>query len=147
MTPADLDLARRAVACAGWRWLGGVCWEAVGDCPLCHGAGGFRWREADGSESGEACPCSGRLDYRLAVSDAQNMVGALPDLTDPATLGCLLALVREAHGDPLIHVLPCTHGGVTEWRAWTDSAADPYWCGPTEAAALVAGLEAACHQA
>ena len=25
-----------------------------------------------------------------------------PDLTDPGTLGCLLALVREASGDPLI---------------------------------------------
>jgi hypothetical protein len=27
---------------------------------------------------------------------------ALPDLTDPATLGCLLALVREAWQDPYL---------------------------------------------
>ena len=30
----------------------------------------------------------------------------LPDLTDPATLGCLLALVREAWGDPSIIAEP-----------------------------------------
>ena len=34
----------------------------------------------------------------------------LPDLQDPATLGCLLALVREAWGDPAIYV-SIGHGG------------------------------------
>ena len=28
-----------------------------------------------------------------------------PDLTDPATLGCLLALVREASGDEYLHTI------------------------------------------
>lgn len=64
----------------------------------------------------------------------------IPDLTDPATLGCLLVLVREAYGD---HRLACV-----PWRLqW---AVDRVWRrnghlaeGATEAEALVAALEAA----
>ena len=66
----------------------------------------------------------------------------LPDLTDPAALGCLLALVREAHGDPLVH--PLHHPdpeGPGCWRVWRGR----FWVGQhsDEAAALVAALEAA----
>jgi hypothetical protein len=68
-----IELARRAVACPKWRWMPGMRW----------------WTEDD----------RGRLDdfqpeYMGRPPDA------LPDLTDPATLGCLLSLVREAWGDP-----------------------------------------------
>lgn len=64
----------------------------------------------------------------------------LPDLADPATLGCLLALVREAWGDPLAYTMAC-------YGRWTlcsdrDEEIDP-GDGPTEAEALVAALEAA----
>ncbi len=69
----------------------------------------------------------------------------IPDLTDPATLGCLLALVREAWGQPLVSVRWSVHG----WRVLnTEGRA---WCwrigkGSTEAEALVAALEAAPKQ-
>jgi hypothetical protein len=36
--------------------------------------------------------------YRILLSSDEPEAGAYPDLTDPATLGCLLALVREAWG-------------------------------------------------
>jgi hypothetical protein len=36
--------------------------------------------------------------YRILLSLNEPEAGAYPDLTDPATLGCLLALVREAWG-------------------------------------------------
>jgi len=71
----------------------------------------------------------------------------LPDLDDPATLGCLLALVREAWGDVRI---------VCEWHARErgDGVQDGWWIvdesgsvlpftGGHEAEALVAALEAA----
>jgi hypothetical protein len=70
-------------------------------------------------------------------------VGAyVPDLTDPATLGCLLALVREAWGDPHLHV----GRRIAGWGVWTSESTPLPQCvgkGDTEAEALVAALEAA----
>lgn len=65
----------------------------------------------------------------------------VPDLRDPATLGCLLALVREAHGAPFLQVsvsISREHGYRFECNprhrgAWVES----------EEEALVAALEAA----
>jgi len=39
----------------------------------------------------------------------------IPDLEDPATLGCLLALVRAAYNCPDIHIVPRTAQGT--WHA------------------------------
>jgi hypothetical protein len=75
--------------------------------------------------------------------------GVTPDLDDPATLGCLLALVREAWGPTcsVIHVLDgngwalCTSGGclgLPDLRAGTGTRFHPDY-----AEALVAALEAA----
>ncbi len=66
--------------------------------------------------------------------------GALPDLTDAATLGCLLALVREAWGDPLTYMM-AYYG---RWTLCSDryEEIDP-GDGATEAEALIAALEAA----
>jgi hypothetical protein len=66
---------------------------------------------------------------------------SVPDLTDPATLGCLLALVREAWGDPLAVVSPVWEKGwMIGWRVCF--ARSGFFAG-TEAEALVAALEAA----
>jgi hypothetical protein len=115
-----IELARRAVACKGWRWIPGMRW----------------WTEDD----------RGRLDdfqpeYMGRPHDA------LPDLTDPATLGCLLHLVREAWGDPTIVTAATLElGGVRGWVAECWAPQSPLHTltpRPTEAAALVAALEAA----
>lgn len=68
----------------------------------------------------------------------------LPDLTDPATLGCLLALVREAWGDQSLSVLFDHDGGMWRVGRWEDDGL-ALRCRPadTEAEALVAALEAA----
>jgi hypothetical protein len=71
------------------------------------------------------------------------MSGAIPDLTDPATLGCLLALVREVWREPTLSVAWAGGGWYVVQRIrrsvdalrWIDTA--------TEAEALVAALEAA----
>lgn len=125
MTEDMLDLARRAVACKGFRWMDGM--RALdGD-----GACGFRLTENSGLP-GHPEP---------VVDDAW-----LPDLTDPATLGCLLALVREAWDDP--HASVGSAGWDNGEEGWVVVACSPTskWslcdC-KTEAEALVAALEAA----
>jgi hypothetical protein len=65
----------------------------------------------------------------------------LPDLTDPATLGCLLALVRQAWGDSSLSPNPFTAGWEYAWAGHGTSGPCGYW--PTEAEALVAALESA----
>jgi len=87
----------------------------------------------------------------------------LPDLTDPATLGCLLSLLRGAWDDPLAHLVilhtndwsdgPGSDLAPASWWALAlggdvvpthvDSGNGYYLAGPTEAEALVAALEAA----
>lgn len=65
------ELGKRAVACAHWRWMPGMAWT---------------WAMSNNRKD------TGR------VSDFFGTVpgDACPDLSDSATLGCLLALVREA---------------------------------------------------
>ena len=136
-------LARRAVACRHWRWAPGMLIQTVGgptdriagiDSTYIHA-----WAESQQTEN----PRGMWIRYRLDRMDKHGV----PDLSDPATLGCLLALVREAWGDPGVSVWHDRRAGVWSWMAdgcshgvWRPSDADGY---DTEAAALVAALEAA----
>jgi len=65
------------------------------------------------------------------------------DPTDPATLGCLLALVRVAWGDPHVWVTPPSHDAL--WRVWrvVDGRCVRLAGGVREWDALVAALAAA----
>jgi len=67
----------------------------------------------------------------------KDAVTAIPDFCDPATVGCLLALVREKHG-PEAHTEP-TGGG--RWEFHADAEAWGGICKDTEAEALVSALE------
>lgn len=120
------ELGRRAVACKHWRWMPGM--------RVLHPSG---WAEP----ASVRVPCSepnGGYFYDTGW----------PDLTDPATLGCLLALVREAWGRPFwvegdprsIGERPDEWIGVLfEGRFATCSVVHA----STEAEALVVALEAA----
>jgi len=68
----------------------------------------------------------------------------LPDLTDPATLGCLLHLVREYWGDGGAYTRRfCRYGGGEKWLCCAPSVVYPavQTHGATEAEALVKALE------
>lgn len=90
MTDEQIVLARRAVACEGWRWMPGMLAHAPDSGVEA------RVQKVDG-EVLEVC-----LPDWYGVTWLAHRV--VPDLTDPATLGCLLALVREAWGDPYAFV-------------------------------------------
>jgi len=101
----NTELSKRAVACKGWRWMPGMAYL--------HRGFTYRIGSVVGSSYDDEC---------------------IPDLDDPATLGCLLHIVREAWGDRTIVV---SWSGVC-WVCDIHSNA-----GGSEAEALVAALEAA----
>jgi hypothetical protein len=143
VTPDIVDLARRAVACKAWRWLPGmVGWRTA------HDGRQVRVRFVESVEDFELA------DPRVSVRKPSmtpifawgygrqagwhEVSTVLPDLTDPATLGCVLALLRQTWGDDV----------------WVQRELDDEWdcyrisdgqfisyAGKTEAEAIVTALE------
>ncbi len=125
MTDSEaLELGREAVGCPGWRWVPGMQ-RLDGHRYL----GDGEWARATptGPQTGLHAP------------------GQVPDLRDPCTAGGLLALVREAWGDPAAY---CYRGGGCEqtgvWHVSIDLGTHRVARrGPTEVHALVSALRAA----
>jgi len=120
------DLAKRAVACKGWRWMPGMHIDGMVVVDA-----GETWSEV----------------VRKGVVQEWPTEYSYPDLTDPATIGCLLHLVREAWGDETVGIVATREAdGLRGWvmDAWEPRSpvneVGPY---PTEAEALVCALEAA----
>ena len=137
MTDKDwIDLGRRAVACRAWRWMPGM---------LAYRPGGiWAWRRISVAKWADS----------LGIRSDLSLDALFPDLRDPATVGCLLALVREALGEPLASVEVRQPGdlgcracvrvpvGSEGWRVvqWWRASQDQHY---SESAALVAALESA----
>lgn len=138
----SIELGKRARACKHFRWMPGMrATEEAGGCDphLCEADFGFR------------CP-----DDRSNLPYAGDPE-AVPDVSDPATVGCLLALAREAYGDPSLYARMSdttrASDGIRAWEVlgWLDASRSPDgragawrgWGYASEAEALVAALEAA----
>lgn len=142
---ADLDLARRAVA-AKWKWRRG-----------CQSLNSLHVLEVDGDNVPCAWVFANGENFPKIVTGYGSPAGCweiwekeLPNLTDPATRGALLQLVREAWDSPSVHLRPWydIRGKVVYWQVLVPreelySHAWKCFEGPTEEAALVAALEAA----
>jgi hypothetical protein len=153
MTPDLIELGKRAVACKGWRWMPGML--VLGDPESAPRPFGYPAPTADLMLRARIQSCVlGRFfayyEYHVDLPDAEgepcdisDFFDPLPDLSDPATLGCLLALVREAWSDECAHCSPLRGEGRVIWYAWSEDL--EYLSHPcaTEADALVAALEAA----
>lgn len=129
-----IDLARRATACKGWRWLPGMRLRSIRAYLRVVGLNRDGSLRLSWDDPGQ--PVEGDT-YTV-----EHIGGALPDLDDPASIGCLLALVREARKDPIYlpTLLPLVSGA--RWAVETTSP-HTQTLYLTEAAALVAALEAA----
>ena len=141
MSEEQIALAKRAVACKGWRWMEGM--GVVDGDGLKNRV--TRVEPLDMYGDGvEVVPWE--MVHRLVADSCCSQWrehGILPNLTDPATLGCLLALVREHHKEPRLAVVP-TGKGWSVSRVWLRSPHDRVAGVHTlEAEALVAALEAA----
>lgn len=152
------EIAKRAVACKGWRWMPGMEFDATWNDATSTG-----WR----IESVEhryfsywasevvvikASVCEfvisprGNVHVRYAgkpLPDKSSGCRMLPDLTDPATRGCLLDLVREAWGRASGQPRRWSVDG-WYWHAdYNEQTVSGTRLYPSEVEALVAALEAA----
>ena len=120
-------IGKRAVDCKHWRWMPGM--------RRLHPKLGASRALVVGPQG-----CHVAKEQRLAAGFRVEDDGCLPDLADPATLGCLLVLVRDAHKDACITIGFDGDDWVVCSR-WCD------YCevsrGLSEAEALVSALEAA----
>ncbi len=129
MSKANEALARRWMASKHWGgWRVGMVEGSTGE--VCVGVS---------EETGEPMWTVER-DYPRGVDVTRNYEPGHPDLDHPGTLAFLLGDVRRAHGITWAQVATLmTSGGVHGYRV-TGTGAD---AGDTEAAALIAALDAA----
>ena len=120
------ELGLDVVACQHWRWMPGMKINIGDTGPL-----GMLRVIATG-QSGVPITRNG-FGQMTTWSTA-----TIPDLSDPATLFCLLALVREALDDRRIHC----RARAKKFRVYSGGTPIGEW-EISEAAALVAALEAA----
>jgi hypothetical protein len=95
---------------------------------------------------GVAQYCVDYPDAEHETMSSDDLPGTIPDLSDPGSIGCLLALVRKAWDDERISVAFAKAEGrfvIVDSLCSAMLADGRYFYGDTEAEALIAALEAA----
>jgi len=125
----NAELAKRAVACKAWRWMEGMAYWF----------GGIKYRiayQCPKSETWVAFEQNGEGERQYGIT----LHLALPDLEDPATLGCLLARLREVYESKYVHAEAYEFDEENSfWSVWASGRS---WEADTEVEALVTALEA-----
>ena len=103
MTTELMTLSRRAIACTNWRWMPGM--KDMEGWRLYREVVGFTAQDKDGKTVTGWDAIGGEWEYHQVAHFPK-----LPDLSDPATLGCLLAIIREVYSDPCACVIPIDYG-------------------------------------
>lgn len=143
MTEEQIALGRRAVACKGWRWMAGMVaiHPNVSVSRVLFGQGysfvGAHRRELKTKSPSWWQGWSGQVQHGQYGYAGFEHCTPIPDLEDPATLGCLLALVREALNRTRVHVLYVE--GLYRWECADNRTV--HGVGATEAEALIETLE------
>jgi len=152
MTEEEIALAKRAVACKGWRWMPGMEFHLDGAGAMSSGwrVQSVQMRVLDGWAHAVRTVIAGPCEFILAprgnihvrftdgtLSRKPSGTTMLPCIEDHATLGCLLALVREAWNDAKVHVLYVE--GLYRWEC--ADRHNVHGSGQTEAEALIDALE------
>ena len=110
-----VQLAKRAVACKGWKWLSGMAYTDHAGVLWRIGAGGLMALEGD----------------------------CLPVLNDSATKGCLLDLLRKVYKDPSLTTHMIKRNKYNVWRVGRLGIMPLGEEYKSELEAMVAALEAA----
>jgi hypothetical protein len=138
MTDYRIEMGRRAAACKHWRWIPGMKWQ-LADQPDVRGR------------------TSGETHYRSLPPNCLPPFGAVPDLRDPATVGCLRWILSEVDPSAIVWATPAlcmsddpdqmpTVAHPERWFVWQADEVnnqDDVGYGRSEVEALVNALERA----
>lgn len=131
MTPEQNELAYRLIGHPAFKWSAGM---------LTHE--GYRLIRPGRSPDLWVCAAHDKraLGRVLSVMTLR-LTGSYPDLSDPATVGCLLALVREVYKAPALYVAPVYEfdGRALYVAGWTVYPGD-HRVSPTEGEALALAI-------